>query len=51
MFWSGDINSTPKVKHCIHQKRFIRVSGIMGLVDYDESPNVFFNLHATCFNN
>ncbi len=46
LFWSGDINDTPRVKCCIHQKRFEKVKGIAGEVDYNESKKLYFNPNA-----
>jgi lysozyme len=46
LFWSGDINSTPKIKCCIHQKRFEKVKGIIGEVDYNEAKAVYFNPYS-----
>lgn len=43
MFWSGDVNATPRINPCMHQKRLVKVKGLAGAVDYNEAPDVMFN--------
>lgn len=43
MFWSGDINSIPKVNYLIHQKQLKSVVGILGKVDYNEAKDIPIN--------
>ena len=47
MFWSGDINSKSLVKPCIHQKKLVKVTGIIGKVDYNEACDIFINPYST----
>lgn len=46
-FWSGDINSTPKVNYLIHQKKLKYVAGIVGKVDYNEAKDIPTNPKST----